>query len=1036
MNENLHGRAVLPGLRRMLLALAGTLFLLPGSAQSQSTVSGIVTDASGEGIAGVAVIVKGTTTGTSTDMKGAYTIRASKSDVLVFSFLGYKTQEVTVHNRMEIDVRLESDAQLVDEVVVVGYGVQKKSLVTGAISSVKGSALETTGIMRADDALAGKTAGVQVVSNSGQPGSDVQIYIRGIGTNGTATPIYIVDGMAVSGIEYLNPGDIESIEVLKDAAASAIYGTRGGNGVVLITTRRSKDGQWSVNYDFSYGIQNIARKIDVLNAREYAIIQNEAAANSGATLPFTDEQIASFRQGTDWQEAILNRNAGVQRHNVRVSAGTARSSFNGSASYLNQDGILAEGKSNFKRYTINLAAEHKLLRNDALTVGENVVVSHVKKQSVTQNSSTAGPLVGALNMDPLTPVYDPYQTDELYGGFGVSKYVSQEVVNPVARIYYSNGRTLYTTMKGSVFAELKFLNDFRLRGSAGADITWTDGFGYSPMYKLNSTTGNTSANGASQSYDQNRRFSYEGYLTWGHVYDGRHDVSAMIGASLLQRSSLSLSASRNDLKIDDEDHAYISMATNSSASASGGPGNPSAIVSFFGRVNYAYDNRYMLTATVRRDGSSRFGPNNRFGTFPSVSVGWNVANESFLRDVRWLDALKFRASWGQNGNENIGDFAYLATISTYGLGYSFGSQNANGSLAVGAAPVKVVNPDLKWETSEQTDIGLDVRLFGCLGLTFDYYVKKTKDLLVTTPVPLMLGNSFPTANAGNVKNSGVEFAVDFQRQFGKWNIAVNGNISYNKNRVTYVGTDTGYVTGSTVQGITGAVTRMEAGHAMSYFWGYKTLGIFQNQAEIDAWVNSKGVQIQPDARPGDFRYQDTDDSGTIDDNDRVDLGNPFPKVTFGLNVNVSAYGFDLGITSAGQAGNKIFSVLRRPDLTMSNYGAWVLDRWHGEGTSNSIPRVAHNDTNLNWTRPSDFYLRDGDFWRIRNITLGYTVNIPEKYYLRKVRVFASVDNAFTFTKYDGYDPEVGNGGSILGSGIDRGVYPRPRTVSVGLNLTF
>ncbi len=1036
MNENLHGRAVLSGLRRMLLALAGTLFLLPGSAQSQSTVSGIVTDASGEGIAGVAVIVKGTTTGTSTDMKGAYTIRASKSDVLVFSFLGYKTQEVAVHNRMEIDVRLESDAQLVDEVVVVGYGVQKKSLVTGAISSVKGSALETTGIMRADDALAGKTAGVQVVSNSGQPGSDVQIYIRGIGTNGTATPIYIVDGMAVSGIEYLNPGDIESIEVLKDAAASAIYGARGGNGVVLITTRRSKDGQWSVNYDFSYGIQNIARKIDVLNAREYAIIQNEAAANSGATLPFTDEQIASFRQGTDWQEAILNRNAGVQRHNVRVSAGTARSSFNGSASYLNQDGILAEGKSNFKRYTINLAAEHKLLRNDALTVGENVVVSHVKKQSVTQNSSTAGPLVGALNMDPLTPVYDPYQTDELYGGFGVSKYVSQEVVNPVARIYYSNGRTLYTTMKGSVFAELKFLNDFRLRGSAGADITWTDGFGYSPMYKLNSTTGNTSANGASQSYDQNRRFSYEGYLTWGHVYDERHDVSAMIGASLLQRSSLSLSASRNDLKIDDEDHAYISMATNSSASASGGPGNPSAIVSFFGRVNYAYDNRYMLTATVRRDGSSRFGPNNRFGTFPSVSVGWNVANESFLRDVRWLDALKFRASWGQNGNENIGDFAYLATISTYGLGYSFGSQNANGSLAVGAAPVKVVNPDLKWETSEQTDIGLDVRLFGCLGLTFDYYVKKTKDLLVTTPVPLMLGNSFPTANAGNVKNSGVEFAVDFQRQFGKWNIAVNGNISYNKNRVTYVGTDTGYVTGSTVQGITGAVTRMEAGHAMSYFWGYKTLGIFQNQAEIDAWVNSKGVQIQPDARPGDFRYQDTDDSGTIDDNDRVDLGNPFPKVTFGLNVNVSAYGFDLGITSAGQAGNKIFSVLRRPDLTMSNYGAWVLDRWHGEGTSNSIPRVAHNDTNLNWTRPSDFYLRDGDFWRIRNITLGYTVNIPEKYYLRKVRVFASVDNAFTFTKYDGYDPEVGNGGSILGSGIDRGVYPRPRTVSVGLNLTF
>lgn len=1035
MSENLHGNAVLSAVRRILPTLAGIFLQLTGSAQTPDLVSGVVTDASGP-VAGVAVIVKGTSTGTSTDLNGAYSIRASQSDVLVYSFLGYKTQEIAVQSRNRIDVRLESDAQMVDEVVVVGYGVQKKSLVTGAISSVKGTDLETTGVMRADDALAGKTAGVQVVSNSGQPGSDVQIYIRGVGTNGTATPIYIVDGIAVSGIEYLNPSDIESIEVLKDAAASAIYGARGGNGVVLITTRHSKEGQWSVNYDFSYGIQNIARKIDVLNAREYAIIQNEAAANSGATLPFTDEQIASFHQGTDWQEAILNRNAGVQRHNVRVSSGTARSSFNGSASYLNQDGILAEGKSNFKRYTINLSADHKLLRDDALTVGENLVVSHVKKQSVTQNSSTAGPLVGALNMDPLTPVYDPYQTDELYGGFGVSKYVSQEVVNPVARIYYSHGRTLYTTLKGSVYAELKFLKDFRLRGTASADVTWTDGFGYSPMYKLNSTTGNTTANGASQSYDQYRILSYEGYLNWGHVYNDKHDVSAMVGASLLQRGSLSMSASRNNLKIDDEDHAYISMATSSTASASGGPGNPSAIVSFFARANYAYDNRYMITATVRRDGSSRFGPNNRFGTFPSVSVGWNVSNESFLRDVRWLDALKLRASWGQNGNENIGDFAYLATISTYGLSYPFGSQITTGDLAVGAAPTKVVNPDLKWETSEQTDIGVDLHLLGCLGFTFDYYVKQTKDLLVTTPVPLMLGNSFPTANAGNVRNSGVEFAVDFQRQFGKWNIAVNGNISYNKNRVTYVGTDTGYVTGATVQGITGAVTRMEAGHAMSYFWGYKTLGIFQNQAEIDSWVNSKGEKIQPDARPGDFRYQDTNDDGVIDDNDRVDLGNPFPTVTFGLNLNVSAYGFDLGITTAGQAGNKIFSVLRRADLSMSNYGAWVLNRWHGEGTSNSIPRVATNDTNLNWTRPSDFYLKDGDFWRIRNITLGYTFRIPEKYYLRKVRLFASVDNAFIFTKYEGYDPEVGNGGSILSSGIDRGVYPRPRTVSVGLNLTF
>lgn len=1036
MKESWQQKTHCPVFRRMLLTLAGAFVMLTGWSQSVHTVHGTVSDDSGP-VVGATVIVKGTANGVTTDSNGLYSILVSESDVLVFDCLGYRTLEIPVGGSSVIDAFLESEAMLVDEVVVVGYGVQKKSLVTGAISSVKGDALEKTGIMRADDALAGKTAGVQVVSNSGQPGSDVQIYVRGIATNGTATPIYIVDGMAVSGIEYLNPGDIESIEVLKDAASSAIYGARGGNGVVLITTKRSKDGQFSINYDFSYGIQNIARKIDVLNAHEYTIIQNEAAVNGGGTVPFTEEQIASFNKGTDWQEAILNRNAGVQRHNLRVSAGTARSSFNASASYLDQDGILAKGKSNFKRYTINLSAEHRLLKDDVLTVGENVVVSHVNKQSVTQNSSVAGPLVGALNMDPLTPVYDPYQTDELYAGFGSSKYVSQEVTNPVARIHFSNGHTEYTTLKGGVYAELKFLKDFRLRGSANMDVTWTDGFGYSPMYKLNSTTGNTTANGASQNYGKSSRFSYEGYLSWGHNYNDKHEVSAMIGASLLQRNSLSLSASRNDLKIDDEEHAFISMATSSTASASGGPGNPSAIASFFARANYAYDNRYMATVTVRRDGSSRFGPNNRWGTFPSVSVGWNIANESFMESAsHWLNSLKLRASWGQNGNENIGDFAYLATISTYGLSYAFGSQDPNGNMSVGSAPVKVVNPNLKWETSEQTDIGLDVRLWGSLGLTFDYYIKDTKDLLVTTPIPLMLGNQFPTANAGNVRNTGVEFGADFTRQFGKWFISVNGNIAYNRNIVTYVGTDTGYVSGSTVQGLTGAVTRMEAGHAMSYFWGYRTLGIFQNQDEIDTWVNSKGQQIQPNARPGDFRYQDTNDDGVIDDSDRVDLGNPFPTVTFGFNFNVSAYGFDLSVSTSGQAGNKIFSVLRRADLPMSNYQATILNRWHGAGTSNTIPRVTTNDTNQNWTRPSDFYLRKGDFWRIRNITLGYSVNIPEKFYIRNVRVFASLDNAFTFTEYEGYDPEVGNGGSILGSGIDRGVYPRPRTVSFGLNLTF
>jgi hypothetical protein len=407
-----------------------------------------------------------------------------------------------------------------------------------------------------------------------------------------------------------------------------------------------------------------------------------------------------------------------------------------------------------------------------------------------------------------------------------------------------------------------------------------------------------------------------------------------------------------------------------------------------------------------------------------------------MEDVTWLDALKLRASWGRNGNENIGNFRYLSTISTYGLSYPFGSQDTTGSLTVGGAPTTLANPDLKWETSEQTDVGVDLRFLNCVGVTLDWYRKATKDLLVTTSIPIFLGNNAPIGNAGNVVNTGVEFGADFKKMFGKVFVSVDGNVSYNKNMVTYVGTDAGYVSGSTVQGLSGAVTRMEKGHAMSYFWGYKTLGIFQNQEQIDAYRNKDGIVIQPDARPGDVIFQDSDGDGSLTDNDRVDLGNPFPKLTFGLNFSVSAYGFDLSVATSGQAGNMIFSVLRRADLPMSNYGAWILDRWHGEGTSNTVPRVTTSDTNQNFTRVSDLYLQKGDFWKIRNVTLGYTYNFPAKFYVKSIRVFASVDNAFTFTKYTGYDPEIGNGGSILGSGIDRGTYPRARVVSFGLNFNL
>jgi TonB-linked SusC/RagA family outer membrane protein len=1025
-----------------LFSLLLFTFLFPSllPAQEMHTVSGTVVDNNNDPLAGATVKVKGADKATMAGIDGAYTITVPTDGTLIFSFIGMDEKSEGVNGRTRIDVVLSENAKQLEEVVVVGYGTMKKSLVTGAISSVKGSALEQVGVMRADDALAGKTAGVQIISNSGQPGSGIDIRIRGVGTNGTAQPIYIVDGMAVGGLEYLNTTDIESIEILKDAAAAAIYGARGGNGVVLITTKKGSEGNLYVSYNFSYGIQNIQRKIDVLNAKEYAIIQNEAAVNGGQSVPFIQEEINSFNQGTDWQEALLYRNAPTIQHNLSFSGGTKRSVYNASFSYFDQDGILAEGKSNFKRYTASLNAEQKFFRDDILTVGENIVVSRVQRQSVTQNSNVAGPLVGALNMDPLTPVYDPYQIDPLYGSFGSSKYVSQEVVNPVARIYFSHGKSYYTTIKGNTYAELKFLNDFKLRGSAGVDITWNGSYGYTPLYKLNSTTGNTTSNGASQAMDEYRNLNFEGLLSWAHTYD-KHAVSAMAGTSLIQRTATFISGSRSDLIIDDPDYAYLSRATSTTPGVSGGMYDPSALVSFFARANYAYDNRYMMTATIRRDGSSRFGPNNRFGTFPSVSAGWNINNEEFMQPTSdILNILRLRASWGQNGNENIGDFNYLATVTTStGIGYPFGSQLSDNAISVGAAPVKVVNPDLRWETSEQFNVGLDATIFNNLSLTVDYYIKTTKDLLVTSPVPLFLGNAFPTMNAGTVRNSGIEFAASFTKNIGKVFFSIDGNIAFNKNEVTFVGTDTKFVDGTTVQGFGGAVTRMEEGHAMAYFRGYQTDGIFQNWDEINnyTWTNPETGAvslIQPRAKPGDFRFRDLDNNGEISDGDRTDIGNPYPTAIFGLNLNMSYAGFDLMVNTSGTAGSQIFSVLRRVDLPMSNYGAWVLDRWHGEGTSNTIPRITTNDANQSWSLPSNFYVMDGSYWRIRNVTLGYTVKVPAHYYIQKIRIFAAVSNLYTFTKYRGYDPEIG--GSVLGVGIDRGIYPRPRTVSFGVNLYF
>jgi TonB-linked SusC/RagA family outer membrane protein len=1009
-------------------------------AQESRTITGIIKGQNDNApISGVSVYVKGKAAiGTTTDALGHFSLKVpAATETLIVSSVGIKDKEVSVRGTSNVEVTLSTAAQSMNEVVVVGYGTQKKSLVTGAITSIKGNDLVQAGVMRADDALQGKAAGVVVTANSGQPGTAMSIRIRGVGTNGTAQPLYIVDGMAVGDIEYLSATDIESMEVMKDAASAAIYGARGANGVIIITTKKGSEGKTSVQYNGYYGWQNIARKVPVLDAHQYTVIQNEAAFNGGQSLPFTSEDLDYYSKykGTDWQEAVLYRNAPVTQQQISFRGGDKTSSYNMSASYFGQDGILAKDKSKFERYTFSINSDKKFFQG-ALTIGENLILTRMQKQAITQNSLTAGPLVSAINMDPLTPVYDTTLAPK-YHGYAVSQYVAQEIVNPVARIALSYGKNYYTKLTGGTYMELKFLKDFRFKTTIGAEVSWNGSSGYTPIYQLNSSTG-TTANGASMAMDENRMISWENVLTWSRKFNNVHDVTAMAGTTYMNGSDLFISGNRNDLIIDDPNYAYLSMATNTQPGVSGGLQSPYALYSNFGRINYAYDNRFLFTATIRRDGSSRFGPSHKFGVFPSASVGWNVTNEKFMQNINWIDNLKIRGSWGQNGNDRIPDFAYMSLISTYGLGYVFGSQVPTNSIATGAAPTKTPTPDLKWEASEQLNFGFDVAFLKNFTATFDWYSKTTKDLLIgSVPIPLMAGNTFPTMNAGTVTNKGVEFALAYKKKIHAVTLDVNANIAYNKNEVTAVNNLTGFVSGASLQGLGGDITRMQVGHPMAYFWGFKTLGIFQNQDDINAYVYNDGKGnknlIQPSAKPGDFKFQDTNGDGKIDNNDRVDLGNPNPKLLGGFNLNLGYKNFDLGVNTSWTYGNKIFSVYHRLDLIKSNYPNWVLNRWHGEGTSNSVPAVTYNDANKSWGNPSDFYVKDGSYFRVRNVTLGYTYRHPSQYF-QSARLYFSVTNLFTFTKYGGYDPEIG--GSPLTTGVDAGVYPHPRTVTVGCNITL
>lgn len=1009
-------------------------FVLP----AQTQLKGKVVDESGTSLPGVNIILKGSNQGTVTDADGSFTMgNVSSSSVLVFSFIGFVTQEVTVGEQSALTITMTTDIRALEEVVVVGYGTQKKGLITGAIASVKTDEIVQTPVLRVEQALQGRIPGVVVTNLSGQPGDAPTVRIRGAGTNGSADPLYIVDGFPVSGIDFLTPGDIETMSVLKDAASAAIYGARGANGVVLITTKKGTKKALSISYEGYAGIQNPWKKVAVLDSREYMIMMNEGAANAGNAMPYTDVNTATHN--TDWQDELFNKNAPIASHQISATGGTDNSMYSTSIGYFSQQGIVGGKKSQFDRYSYRLNSEHKA--GERFTLGTSLVYTQLQRQSINSNQEFGGLLNNAINLDPLTPLIetDPvllasYNENAVRNSageyYGISTRVAQEIVNPLARLEVTHGNTTVDKIVGNLSGELKILEGLKYKIQGGIDASFVTTDGYTPVYYLNSAQINAKST-VNKSVDRRFIWQLENILSYEKTFNDRHFVQALVGTTALENSYENLSGSKAGLLTNNPDNAYINMADDEPSMKSGGGANESSLLSFFGRANYSFDERYLFTATLRRDGSSKFGANNKYATFPSFSAGWVLSDENFLDNLSFVDYAKLRASWGQNGSESIlASYPWAATIGT-GFGYTFDNTFVSGSI-----PAQVANPNIKWEASEQTNIGLDLQMLNNkVQFTVDYYIKTTKDQIILVQIPGTVGavNNNQPVNGGNVQNRGIELSLAYNNTIGDFSYSASGNIAFNKNEV--LNTAGGPQPGASYSTY-GIASRYEEGFPVAYFWGFKTDGIFQNQAEVDAHVNADGNSLQPNAQPGDVRFVDRDNSGAIDDKDRTMIGNPTPKATYGVNLSANYKGFDFSIFLQGVYGNDIFNGLKRHDLTTSNMPAYFLGRWTGEGSTNELPRFSWSDANGNWTRISDLYIENGAYARIRNLQIGYT--LPLKQWnapLSKVRVYASFDNLATFTKYRGYDPEIG-ARAPLDISIDRGIYPQPRTYRMGLNVTF
>jgi tonB-linked outer membrane protein, susC/ragA family len=1030
-------------------------------AQSQK-VEGSVKDDAGNPIVGASVIVQGTSVGTTTNIYGNFSLNAEVGSIIEATFLGYINQSKDFTGTGTLDFILKEDNQALDEVVVIGYGVQKKSVVTASIAKISADELSEAAPLRVDNALQGLASGVQVTTTSGQPGAGAKIRVRGTGTVNNADPLYIIDGMPIDGgIDFLNPSDIQSIEVLKDAASGAVYGARAANGVVLVTTKRGKEGRVNVSYNFSYGWQSPWRERKMLNATQYATLMNEASNYKDGTTMYADPE--QYGKGTNWQRKTFNYGAPVQNHYVSISGATEKINYYVSLGYDDQEGIVGGnyGRSNYKRLSIRTNTNYTLFdqtknRNwlSKMELGVNAAYSRIKDSGVETNSLTGSALGNAMFLSPMLGVYADNEAEmyekyaeqiKQYGDLVRDKRSGRlvsipsndfnEIVNPLGYLSLPGEKNNSDKFVATFFGELTIWDNLKFKSSYGADLAFWGTDGWSKPYYLGANNHGDKSNVWSS---MNRGFTWqvENILTYDKIFNG-HSIAVVLGQSAKKYTGRNVGGNAFDLIEIRGDKANLDftsgLASDGKRDVYGGRFDPTTLASYFGRISYNYDERYMLQVTVRRDGSSNFGPNNKWATFPSVSLGWNITNEPYMKNrPSWLTAAKLRLSWGKNGNEDIGAFRYTANVQM-GNNYVFGG-GGNQTIYIGSKPTLTPNADLKWEESEQYNAGLDLGFFDySLTLSIDYFKKKTNGMLKEMNIPSYIGESRPWGNVGDMENSGVEIDLGYSYRRGDWSLKVGGNISYLRNKLIKLGNSDGYEMFDHVHQL-GEVSRGENGKVYPFFYGYKTAGIFQNQAQIDAYVNKEGEKIQPDAQPGDVIFVDRNKDGKISDLDKTKIGKGDPDWTYGLNLRTSWKSLDLSLLISGTIGNDIFEATRRLDLDPANLPSEMMGRWHGEGTSNKMPRFSWTSENNNY-RVSDLYIKDGSFMRLKNIQIGYT--LPKKWtskvFISSLRVYVAAENLLTITGYKGFDPEISYDTS---SGIDRGIYPQARTFTVGVNLSF